>query len=384
VRFDDRTEYVNVGGVKELSGNDLIQVDFEPGKPATQIKKITFDLPPGVEIDIRELVGIMRGGEPYTLVDARPCKRYPAGHIPSAICIFAKELEDNLDKLPADKSQLVVFYCGGPTCPYTRESIEIAQAAGYTNLKGFQAGLPGWKKAGQPVVSEPTWVEKGLDPHHVVIDTRPRGEAARRHIETAVSMPAQQFVDLTQQFIRERKEARLPGVADKKAPIILYGDTDYSRDVLTAYVELKKWKYKKVSILKGGFNQWVDAGRPVTSGDLATTIDYEKKLAKGAIPPKEFIQLVESRKDDAILVDVRSPEEIDGGTLQGPGTKAIPLDNLDQNLGELPKDHRIVAYCSNGIRAEMAYELLRKQGYPQVAFLNETLEIDKDGDYTLQ
>ena len=384
VRYDERTEFVNADGVKDLSPPDLLQVEFEPGKPATRIKKVIFDLPPGVEIDLQALLGIMTGTEPYTLVDARPCKRYVTGHIPTAICIYGNELESQLDKLPEDKDQLLIFYCGGPTCPYTRKSVEIAGNAGYTNVKGFQDGMPGWKKAGQPVISEPSWVAKSLDPHHVLIDVRPRSESAAQHIESAVSMPAQAFVDMTQMFIAERKKAKLPGVADKKAPIILYGNTAWDEGVLVAYGELKKWRYKKVSILEGGFQQWVQEGRPVSSGDVATTIVYEKKLAKGAIPPEQFSQLVESAGDDAVLLDVRSDKEVADGTLQGPGTMHIPLDDLDDNLGKLAKEQTIVAYCSNGIRAEMAYELLRRNGYSDVKFLNETLEIDSDGSYSFE
>ena len=69
-----------------------------------------------------------------------------------------------------DKAGLLVFYCGGPTCPYTGDAVKIAQAAGYTNLKGYQAGLPGWKKAKLPVHAEPSWLAKRLNPQHVVLD----------------------------------------------------------------------------------------------------------------------------------------------------------------------------------------------------------------------
>ncbi len=32
-------------------------------------------------------------------------------------------------------------------------------------------------------------------------------------------------------------------------------------------------------------------------------------------------------------------------------------------MGELPKDKRIVAHCSTGVRAEMAYHKLKEKGY---------------------
>ena len=142
VRTDANTAYDGAAGLKDLGPPDLVEVHREPGKPASLIKKIVFGLPPGVEIGVKELVGIMTGGQPYHLYDARPGKRFGGGHVPGAKSAFPKD-DDFLSRLPDDKNVLLVFYCGGPTCPYTSEAVEKAQAAGYTNLKGFQAGLPG-------------------------------------------------------------------------------------------------------------------------------------------------------------------------------------------------------------------------------------------------
>ena len=143
--------------------------------------QLIFGLPPGVEIGTKELEAIIQGTEDYVLVDARPGKRFGDGHIPTAISIFAKDLEANLDKLPKDKSQLLIFYCGGPTCPYTAMSVKIAQQHGYTNVKGYQGGLPTWKKAKKPVHASAGWLAKNLDEYHVVIDARPVSDSGQKH-----------------------------------------------------------------------------------------------------------------------------------------------------------------------------------------------------------
>ena len=49
---------------------------------------------------------------------------------------------------------------------------------------------------------------------------------------------------------------------------------------------------------------------------------------------------------------------------------------------ELPGDKEILIYCANGIRAEMAHETLGKMGIRN-RFLNETITIDKQGNYKL-
>ena len=55
VRFDKNTVFENATGIKDLGPPDLLKVEFEPGKPASKITKVVFGLPPGVEIDIKDI-----------------------------------------------------------------------------------------------------------------------------------------------------------------------------------------------------------------------------------------------------------------------------------------------------------------------------------------
>ncbi len=383
VKFDKNTQFVNGKGIKELGTNDLIKVEYTPDQAASRITKVVFGLPPGVEISTKEMEAIIHGDQDYLLVDVRPARRFGDGHIPTAISIFAKELEKHLDQLPKDKSTLLVFYCGGPTCPYTGIAVEIALKHGYTNVKGFQGGMPHWKKAKKPVHASASWLAKNLDEHHVIFDVRSETESSKRHIKTAVAMPAEQFKAMTKGFIKEKKVAKLPGVSDRKAPIIVYGNSDMGKDVLSANKEIKKWGYKSVAILEGGFEDWIKQGRPVDSGAAGQKIVYTRKLKKGAVPRSEFAKLEKGREHVA-LVDVRTPKETSKGTLKGKGALAIPLDELEANLDKLTKREEIVTYCSNGIRAEMAYEVLKSKGFEKVRFLNETLAIKTDGSYSIE
>lgn len=49
---------------------------------------------------------------PYALIDARPKRVADKGMIPTAINISDTDFDKNVDKLPADKATLLIYYCG--------------------------------------------------------------------------------------------------------------------------------------------------------------------------------------------------------------------------------------------------------------------------------
>ena len=74
--------------------------------------------------------------------------------------------------------------------------------------------------------------------------------------------------------------------------------------------------------------------------------------------------LPELKKQGALLVDVRSPAEFAHGN--APGTVNIPLNELGNRLGEIPKSKPVVLCCASGTRSGMAKMLLKKNGYLSV------------------
>jgi len=74
------------------------------------------------------------------------------------------------------------------------------------------------------------------------------------------------------------------------------------------------------------------------------------------------------RPDGEFLLDVRDADEVaEFGVL--PGAVNIPLGQLRDRLGELPRDRRIVAYCQKGLRGYLAACALRGHGFTNVANL---------------
>ena len=62
------------------------------------------------------------------------------------------------------------------------------------------------------------------------------------------------------------------------------------------------------------------------------------------------------RRGDVVVVDVRPAEEFDAGHIEG--ALSIPVDELDEQLAELPADSEIVAYC-RGAFCAYAHEAVR-------------------------
>lgn len=80
---------------------------------------------------------------------------------------------------------------------------------------------------------------------------------------------------------------------------------------------------------------------------------------------------------EGILFDIRSEEEVE--TLALPlandiNVLHIPMDEIPDQLGEIPTDQRIAIFCSAGIRAAILYAYLRVTSYTQVRILVGGLE----------
>jgi len=99
------------------------------------------------DISHEELTKAVKEGK-VALIDCNGTDSYKAGHIPGAVN-FATDKAKLAEKLPAEKSALVVAYCGNPNCNAYAAGAAEAKKLGYTNVKHYSAGIAGWKKSGE-------------------------------------------------------------------------------------------------------------------------------------------------------------------------------------------------------------------------------------------
>lgn len=100
-----------------------------------------------VAVSMAHVAKLLADKTPFTLIDARPKRVADKGMIPTAINVSDTEFDKQLDKLPADKAALIIYYCGGLECTLSESSAAKARKLGYTNVMTFPPGYPAWEKA---------------------------------------------------------------------------------------------------------------------------------------------------------------------------------------------------------------------------------------------
>ncbi len=79
----------------------------------------------------------------------------------------------------------------------------------------------------------------------------------------------------------------------------------------------------------------------------------------------EQVHTILERKDDVLLLDVRTPQEFNGALGHLPNAQLIPVQELESRFEELEpyKDKEIVVYCRSGNRSSRAVTFLSQQGF---------------------
>lgn len=83
-----------------------------------------------------------------TVLDVRPEDEFVAGHLPGAINIPLRKLEEQLADLPRDYE--IVAYCRGPYCVLSFEAVAALRERGF-KVRRFEEGYPEWRAAGLAV-----------------------------------------------------------------------------------------------------------------------------------------------------------------------------------------------------------------------------------------
>ena len=122
---------------KQLAEIELISRQFLAGREGME------------PLDRESLLKRIRNSK-VTVLDVRPKEEYRAGHIPGAISIPLKELEDHLSELPRD--QEIVAYCRGPYCVLAIQVVEKLRAKGFKAVR-LKDSILDWRALGFSVAT---------------------------------------------------------------------------------------------------------------------------------------------------------------------------------------------------------------------------------------
>ena len=327
-------------------------------------------------VDIPPKKGVM-------IIDSRPAARqYDPGHIPGAVNIPDSQFDKQVDKLPADKATLLLFYCGGLECMLSHNSAFKAEKLGYTNIKVYAAGTPDWKAKGGQVSVSAAHIKKLIDEKaaYALIDARPKRLADKGMIPTAINVPESEF---------DKHVDKLP--ADKATPLIYYcGGMECVLSDKSAE-KARKLGYTNVLTYPPGYPEWEKLyGTPAAAGAAPGAVAGVTKSSAALVPGKEkgtvtvasFESVWKENPGSVMLVDVRDPKEFAAGTITG--AVNIPINELEKKIATLPTDKPVVFICGTGARSGEAYDMVKLfGGKVQAVFLDADIKFAGNGAYTI-
>jgi len=315
-------------------------------------KIVDFEFVEG-QAGVPRLEGVM-------IVDSRPARKFDKGHIPVAINISDSLFNSQVDRLPEDKSSLLIFYCGGLKCPLSHKSAFKADKLGYTNIRVYSAGYPDWTtNGGLPGVSA-KYVKMALDKGNaVVVDARPPRKFSKGYVPGAINIPTTRF-DTSQDLLPENKGTEL-----------IFYCGGYQCPLSTKGAEkAKALGYTNVKVFQSGYPAWKE-----TYGQKELSIRESDE--EGAITIASFMDMLKNHPEDVYLIDVRDQGEVDiDGTFAT--ARVIPIDTLLPQIADLPNDKPTIFFCANGARAGEAFDFVNmKRNDMKVYFLEADVAFKK-------
>ena len=117
---------------------------------------------------------------------------------------------------------------------------------------------------------------------------------------------------------------------------------------------------------------------PAGFADVDNVIPYEREIGPGQISIEDFKKALKA--DMIRVIDARTQTDYEGGHF--PGSINIPLDEMKSRIREIPREKFIVLHCQTGARGEIAYNILKKEGFA-VKYLLAECVCEPSGEYEI-
>ncbi|MGD9678535.1 MAG: rhodanese-like domain-containing protein [Vulcanibacillus sp.] len=321
----------------------------------------------------------------FVLVDARPYNTYEKGHINGAINIPDSEFNKYSSRLPENKDTLIIFYCGGLSCELSANSAKKAIELGYTNVKVYQEGEPAWKAEGNYLVVTEDYVNDlimetymsrtDLVPYYI-LDSRPYSMYFKSHIPNAITVDNTQYL--------ARYSAYMP--KDKNTLIITYCNGFDCSKSHTLAQDLINDGYTNVKVFAGGMPSWNSINLPTFGMEgIKTNFDVSAGKVSRGLTTDQFVDKLNNLAN-VVVLDVRTDDERSHGGIDGsihiPDSEIHADPNAIKDQLPTDKNTTILIHCASGARASGVVDKIADLGYPNTFYLDHSITIDADGNYS--
>ena len=96
-----------------------------------------------------------------------------------------------------------------------------------------------------------------------------------------------------------------------------------------------------------------------------------------SVPSTTFSKRIDKVKD-AVVLDVRTPEEFREGHLSAAVNIDVDDDGFDKKVESLDRNKTYFVYCKAGVRSERAAKKMKEKGFKKVVSLKGGIEEWKD------
>ncbi len=201
-----------------------------------------------------------------TILDARPFREFAMSHIPDArnvaakpgvpMSVYVSDVAEIDRLLHGSKRTAIVLYCNGPYCGKSKRLADELLAAGFTNVRRYQLGVPVWRALGGVTEIEPEGVRHVLasDRTAVFIDTREPDAWRAGTLPDARNIPRSAVLEGKDvgEVKRAKDDGRLP-MEDHNTRLIVFGrDAAEARYVAEA---LAREAFHNVAYFRGTFDE---------------------------------------------------------------------------------------------------------------------------------
>jgi len=211
------------------------------------------------EVKAEEVKQIMDSGNGTFLLNPLSDIEFDQQHIPGSTNVPLHTIETS-DRLPKDKNTPIITYCLGPKCIMSIKAAQKLSKLGYTNIKVFKDGIPGWAMKGYALNTENALPKTKVEKVKVNQLKKLLGQVFILDIRETKNRAKLGWIKESHHIPFARLSSMLNEIPKDKTVVVM----DHAgKQVLTACLYLKSKGYSDVKRFQGGMMKWVTKGLPV-------------------------------------------------------------------------------------------------------------------------